>query len=352
MMPEEWPVDAPRRGSSAGPNAPARLSGRGRLATVRRDFFLDENGRLTEQERALMTAMLNCLVGDVADELRAALPAGWAGANDGDNYRLTERLKASGLLDDEELLALLLRRAEEERVAIAARSRASRREARVLQSLVSHDNGPAAAAAMALVLARGRRRDRLGQCLASFDDLPRSAAERLARRIAAALRGNLVATHGPAASDEALARVATARAAAHDPEQSLEALTNELVALLDSAGRLDDGLLLSAAAEGEIAFLATALARRAGIDPLTAAEELMSQDPARAMALLRMGGASRDFAAGLVAGCGDVLALDSDGRAIECFDSMTATDVEAARAWLLADDEYRAALDRLEDRRG
>ena len=77
MMPEEWPIIA-----SAEPNAPARVAGRGRLSTVRADFFLNPAERLTEQERALMTAMLHCLVGDISGEIRAALPAGWAGAND------------------------------------------------------------------------------------------------------------------------------------------------------------------------------------------------------------------------------------------------------------------------------
>lgn len=348
MMPEEWPVAA----SPADRGAPVRRAGRGRLRTVRRDFFLADSERLTEQERALMTAMLHCLVGDVADELRAALPAGWAGANDGDNHRLIERLTNAGLLDDETLLALLLRRAEEERIAIAAQSRASRRDSHVLQALVSHDNGPSAAAAMALVLARGRRRDRLGQCLVTFDDVPREAAARLARRIAAALRSDLIAAHGPASTDDALATAAVTLSGRHDPERSLDVLTRELVALLDSAGRLQDELLLAASAEGEIAFLSHALARRAGVDALASEEELMSGDPARAMALLRMGGASREFAAGLLAGSGDLLGLDQDGRAIDLFDSMTAADVDSARAWLLAHDDYRSALGSLEGRRG
>lgn len=348
MMPEEWPVDA----SLVDRGAPARRSGRGRLPTVMRDFFLEDSERLTEQERALMTALLHCLVADIADELRAALPAGWAGANDGDNHRLTDRLTRSGLLDDEALFALLLRRTEAERIALAAGARSNRRESRVLQSLVSHDNGPAAAAAMALVLARGRRRDHLGQCLLTFDDVPLTAAERLARRIAAALRLDFIAAYGPAATDDALARATAALANRHDPDRGLDSLTRELVALLDSAGRLDDGLLLSAAAEGDIDLLANALARRAGVDARTAADELMSDDPARTIALLRMGGASREFAAGLLAGSGDLLALDADGRSIEIFDSMTAADVDSARAWLLAHEEYRAALDRLEGRRG
>src|SRR3954451_8034053 len=112
MMPEEWPIAA----SAADRNAPARKAGRGRLATVRADFFLNTAERLTEQERALMTAMLHCLIGDVADDLRAILPAGWAAANDESNAALIDRLMVAELLDEPELMLLLLRRAEEERV--------------------------------------------------------------------------------------------------------------------------------------------------------------------------------------------------------------------------------------------
>src|SRR5437764_12512328 len=107
MMPEEWPIAAP----AADGNGPAHPAGRGRLATVRADFFLDPAERLTEQERALMTAMLHGLVGDTADELRALLPNGWAAANDEGNLDLIEALRTTRLLDRPALIALLLRRA-------------------------------------------------------------------------------------------------------------------------------------------------------------------------------------------------------------------------------------------------
>src|SRR3954447_724653 len=126
MMPEEWPLGA----SAADQNAPARRTGRDRLSTVRVDFFLTSAERLSEQERALMTAMLHCLVGDIADELRAAIPDGalTAAANDDGNLALLETLSAARRLDRPALVRLLLRRADEERIATAARARSGRRE--------------------------------------------------------------------------------------------------------------------------------------------------------------------------------------------------------------------------------
>ena len=57
MMPEEWPIAAPAADRTV--DARAQRGARAGLATVRRDFFLDPAERLTEQERALMTAMLH-----------------------------------------------------------------------------------------------------------------------------------------------------------------------------------------------------------------------------------------------------------------------------------------------------
>src|SRR4051812_33959374 len=103
MMAEEWPI-APAPADET--RAPAR--GDDRLSTVRADFFLDPAARLTEQERALMTAMLHCLVEDVADELRAALPNSATAANDGANLPLIEALLSARLLDRPGLVRLLL----------------------------------------------------------------------------------------------------------------------------------------------------------------------------------------------------------------------------------------------------
>jgi hypothetical protein len=348
MMPEEWPIAAP----AADGNGPARPAGRGRLATVRRDFFLHPAERLTEQERALMTAMLNCLVSDVADAVRAALPSGRIAANDEGDATLVTALSAAGLLDEPGLMALLLRRADEERIATAARARSGRREARVLQGLVSHDYGAVAAAAMALILGRGRRRDRFGQCLIAFDDLPDSSAEHLVHAVAAAMRRELATGRGVPAADQELTQASDSVLEGHDAERSVESLTAALVHFLDEGDGLTDELVLAAAHEGEVAFVAGVLARRGGIASDSAMDELLSADAAHVMALLRVAGASRQLSAGLLGGIGDLLGIADAGEAIGLFDRMTDGEVQAARSWLVTAAGYRTALDRLGQGRG
>ena len=348
MMPEEWPIAAP----AMERDAPARRAGRGRLPTVRADFFLNPEERLTEQERALMTAMLHCLVGDLAGELSALLPPGWVAANDEDNAALVQSLTRAGLLDDPTLMALLLRRADEERIGSAARARGGRRDARALQGLVSHHNGPVAAAAMALILARGRRRDRFGQCLVGFDDLSPATAQALVHAIAAVLRGDLVAARGAAGADEEISSAATRLLSRQDPSRRIDALVATLVRLLGEAGALTDELIIAAGQEGEVGFLAEVLGAGAGISGEVALDELLSGDASRAMALLRISGFSRELCAGLLAGVGDLLGIADPGAAIGVYDSMGQDQLDAARAWLTASPSYRASIEALGSARG
>jgi hypothetical protein len=348
MTPEEWPSAA----EAAERNAPARRSGRGRLSTVRADFFLNAAERLTEQERALMTAMLHCLVGDVADELRAALPPGWGAANDEANVALVNDLLATDLLDEPDLMLLLLRRADEERIAGGAKARSGRRDARALQGLVSHEDAAIAAAAMALILARGRRRDRFGQCLISVDDLPSDAAERVVHAVAAGLRRELPSGGNGGDTHAVLAEASRDVIAMLDPGRSVDALTGSLVSLLAEEEALGDELLLAAANEGEVAFLAEAFARKAGIAADTALDQLLSADARRIIALLRVAGASRELSAGLLAAIGDLLWIDDPGEAIGMFDRMTEKEISAARGWLYTAPEYRSALEALGEARG
>lgn len=319
---------------------------------MRRDFFLDPADRLTEQERALMTAMLGGLVSDLADELRAALPPRSAVANDDDNQDLVGELAGAGLLDLPGLVELLLRRADEEQIASGLRARAGRRDGRFLQALVSDEDATISAAAMALILARGRRRDRFGQLRLEFDDLPAWLAVALVHATAAALRRRLAATLDAAGADRQLAAAGSALLGRHDPARSLEALTRELVRLLDGGGRLDDELIALAADEGEIGLVAEALGRRAAIATEDAAWHLMSGDGEQLMLLLRMAAVSRELAARLLAGPGDLLGIADPAREIARFEARDLAEVDAEREWLQLDPDYRAALAALGQDRG
>jgi hypothetical protein len=346
MMPEEWPIGA---APGEPPQAQPSARGRDRLRTVRADFFLDPGERLTEQERALMTAMLHCLVSDIVDELRAALPL-FAAANDGSTLPVIQCLSDACLLDRDWLVRLLLRRADEERISTAAKSRIGRRDARVLQGLVSHSDGAVAAAAMSLIIARGRRRDRFGQCLLHFDDLPVEEASALVYAIAAAIRPELLNGRQPAAVDHMLAQASSEILSRQDTSSSIEALSATLARLLDEERALSDELIVSAGIEGEMIFVAHALARRADVRGGIAFDELMSGDPRRSMAVLRMAALSRQSAAGLLAGVGDLLAITDPGRAISVFDELGDAEVEDARAWLTTDPNYRGAVAAIENR--
>jgi len=347
MVPEEWPIDASSEDEGTDP---ARPAGRRRLATVRKDFFLDPVDRLTEQERALMSAMLADLIGAIAEEIRAGLPSGWAAANDEDSQLLLRELGRAGLLDHGELIAILLRRADEERIANAVRARSGPGGA-FLQALIADEDEAVSGAAMALILARGRRRDRLGQPRIEFDDLPDEVARVLTQAIAAALR---IHARGRPRDDTDLrfARAATAVLERRDPTKAVDRLAADLVHALQKSGHLDERLLEAAAEEGDMAFLAHALAGRASIPGQAAWDHLVDGGDGRLVLLLKLADVSRDFAARLLALLGDLVGIDDLGLEISRFDETDEARTTAARNWLQLDRSYRAALRALGGERG
>jgi hypothetical protein len=344
MVPEEWPIAAPAADVKVVPSRPA---GSERLNIVRRDFFLDPDQRLSEQERSLMTAMLHNLIGDVADELRAGLLASALIANGDDNSVVLAELRAAGLLDLPQLIDLLLRRADQEQVASAVRARSGRRDSRFIQGLISDEDAAISAAAMALILARGRRRDRFGQMRLEFDDLPADLAEMIVHRVSAALRGQLSVPPEMPSADRQLNGASAALLARRDTARNLEALTANLVRLLDESGRLDEETIAAASEEGEFTLVAEVLARRAAIGTSDAADMLLSGTGEQLMLLLRMAGMSREFAARLLAGPGDLLGMSDVGREIARFNALDPKDVDARRDWLTLHPAYRMSLDAL-----
>lgn len=341
MVPEEWPIAAPPIARTA---YPAHFAGRSRLAIVQADFFLDPVLRLNEQERALMTAMLANLIGTIADELRAHLPT--VARSPADGHRLLAQLSAAGLLRDPDLIGLLLRRADEERIAGAMRAR-SPGPAAFLQGFVADADASISAAAMALILGRGSRRDRMGQARLQIEDLPEPVAVALTWIVAAAVWGEI--QDAPAASAaRQLAASVDALLARRIAQKALLSLSTALVEALDSARRLDDATLSAAAEEGEVCVLAEALARRGEIPGGLAWQHLIDPSKGHLMLLLRIARVERATAARLLGVLGDIIGISDPVAEMARFDGISDTDADAARAMLRLDAHFHETVHALE----
>jgi len=315
---------------------------------VRVDFFLDSRSRLTEQERALMTAMLGDLVTMIADEFTALL-ADAEPAND-EGTRIVDRLWDSGLLDIPDLIQLLLHRAEEERLAAGIRAGRPAGKMRFLQSLVSAEDSHVSASAMALILARGRRRDRFDGPRITFDDLSAEAAVALVSAIAAAIRPDLAKRMTSSDADERLSAAAQALLSRHDEGNRLDAKLFDLVHALERAGKLDDALIQTVFAEADMGLLTEVLARRAGIG-FEAGWEHLTGGGGKLALLLRLAGLSRNLAGEIIAGAADVVGTDAELE-IQVFDTLEDEAVASIRKWLRLNPSYRSAIDALDSGHG
>ncbi|MEG3155010.1 DUF2336 domain-containing protein [Sphingomonas sp. RB1R13] len=337
MMSEEWPIAAR---AADRPVDPARRAGWIRLDTVRRDFFLDPAARLSEQERALMTTMLDDLVSTIADELVAGLTDGLDSIAAEGHDALIARLWSSGLLDRPVLVSLLLRRADEQRLAANLQLRQQPGRPPLVQRWVADSDGELAACAMALVIARGRRRDRYGQGRLLFDDLPAEEAVAVVNAVAAGIRQPLPAHPG---IDRALAAGAGTLLSRHDENQRIDAMLAALVRMLERAGRLDDALVADAAAEGETALLAAILARRGGLPEDRSWDHLIAGGEGRLVLLARLAGLARPTAARLVADLGALTGIADPAAEMAMFDQFGEEAVEDRRGEWRLPASYRDA---------
>ncbi len=336
MMPVEWPLAASAADRQVEPARPR--AGSDRLAIASTDFFLDEASRLTDEERALMAAMLRGLVTDIADELIAGLPSLLAAQAEQARDGLYRRLRRARLLERSGLIALLIRRADEQQLS----GRGEHGE-QALTALVGDDDGRVAEAAMALTLARGRRRDRFGRSGLEFDDLPAEDAVAVVHAVAAGLRDML----SPDA-DQPLATSAQALLARHDEGRRLEASVAALARALEAAGRADEAMVRLLAQDGDAALLVAVLARRAGIDLIDAWNFFTGSD---AMMLARLAGCDRTTAAQILAGFETMTGGQAE-RIIDRFEALDDAAVERCRRWMRLDPHYRSARDAMDQAGG
>ena len=332
MMPVEWPLAASAADHPVDPARPR--AGLDRLPVAMADFFLDEGSRLTDEERALMAAMLRGLVADIADELIAALPPILGAKAERLRDSLYRKLRDAGLLARAGVVSLLLRRADEQQLSGHAN-----RSDQTLAALVSDQEPAIAEAAMALTLARGRRRDRFGRLGAEFDDLAAEDAVALVNALAAALSP---------LGDEAEQPLVTATQlllSRHDEGRRLEAQVAHLARALEASSRAGDEMIRQLAHDGDAALLVGLLARRSGVDQADAWRLFTGGE---AMMLARLAACERAAAAQILAAFEPMAGATAAERFIDRFDSIDEAAVEQRRRWLRLDPHYRSAREALD----
>jgi hypothetical protein len=336
-------------GSELDGAAQLLASAHARVSAAIADLGLPEALRLSDRQRFTLSHLLRRLVGDIEDELRSALSARFAGGEEAVSAALSSAslaiaipiLEGGAALADPVLFALLLRRAEEHRLARAAPER------RLLTDLAGDADPGVAAAAVSLLIADSRRVDAFQEPLLASGDLPAETAHGLVWTVAAALRAYLVTRHGvpPAAADQALTDAAAGLLSRYDEGAGADALARRLALRLEERGRLDDDLLVRAAVEGALPLLLAGLSLRTGLDP-QALWELLPDTAGRGPAiLLRAARVGREAAASIL--------LHIAGRAesaeaqLDLYDGLD--EVRARHQILLwrLDPAYRAAVARL-----
>ena len=321
-----------------------------RVSAAIADLALPEAFRLSDRQRLTVSHLLSRLVGDIEDELRSALATHFveeeerplrAALSSASLPIAVPVLESARALADPVLFALLLRRAEEHRLARTAPDR------RLLTELAGDPDPAVAAAAVSLLIAESRRIDAFHEPLLASGDLPAEVAHGLAWTVAAALRTYLISRHGVAAAeaDRAVTAAAGALLARYDEGAGADALARRLALRLDEGRRLDDRLLVRAAADGALPLLLAGLSLRTGLD-LQALWELIPDAAGRGPAIaLRAAGLERQGAASILL----ILAgrEETVGAQLDLYDALT--EEEARRLvflWRL-DPAYRAAVARL-----
>lgn len=281
-----------------------------------------------------MLSLLSGLVEQIGEELSLRLPG--SETTRVDAAFLIEQLRQSGLLADQALVGLLVRRADLVAFRAGARPQGS---AGLLQKWADDADQGLARAAMAVVIARASAKDRFGRPGFSLGDCDAETAVALTYAIAAAMPG-------PA---EPLVAAAVDLLARHDEGERLDAHEARLMLALDRLGRLDGPLLLSLLAQGEAGLLAEGLARLGRIPAGEAWHMLTGRDGTEVGRLLRLAELDRPFAAGLIAALSETRALIEPADAMAAFDAMTAEEVSAERARMRLPAAFlsaRAALER------
>lgn len=262
-------------------------SARSELVGNIQDFFLKEESRLSERERALMSDILMKLVHDIEMDVRVELAKAVVNvdANMPDLVRLLGNdeiqvagpiLKASQALCDEDLIDIIKMRTDEHRMVVAMRADVSEPVSDVLvdvgsddvlEALIRNEDAEISRRAMQYLVAESKRKDQFQEPLLNRDDLPGELAYKMYWWVSAALRKRILNDFDIAEDvlDEALEVSAKRAAGQQDEVNGAVIKATQLVGRLDAVGQLTIEFLIRALRQQRINVFVAGLALRSGI---------------------------------------------------------------------------------------
>lgn len=339
------------------------------------DLFLPDRHRLSDHQRAVMIEVLRKLVGSLEIEVRQYLVEALLRAPDplpelqahlaSHEIEVAQSvLERSRVLHDQDLIDVVMRRAEEHRMAIALRNDVSAAVAEalvetaspdVVEALIRNPDDMLARRAMEMLVAESKRFDRFQEPLLARADLPPELAYRLYWWVSAALRDYILKRFEiePARVDELIQSAARRGIAAHEIDEKLEARAMRLAERLHELGDLTDDFIRASLRQSRISLFVAGFAVRAGIDFATSWTIVLDPRGDSMVVLLRAIDMPRDIA-------GSILMLmerlrDGGGphsshavaRAMDAFDAMASDSARSVlRLWQL-DRHYRDAIDQV-----
>lgn len=251
------------------------------------DFFLKEESRLSERERAIMSDILMKLVSDVEMDVRVELSKAIAqvDANMPDLLKMLGNdeisvagpvLEACKALRDVDLIEIVKMRTDEHRMAVALRAEVSEDVSQalidaasddVLETLIRNDDAEISRRAMQYLVAESKRVDSFQEPLLSRDDLPSDLAYKMYWWVSAALRNHILADFDITEEvlDEAMEISAKRAAGQQDEVNGAVIKATQLVQRLDAVGQLTIDFLIRTLRQRRINVFVAGLALRSGI---------------------------------------------------------------------------------------
>ncbi len=337
------------------------------------DLFLPDRHRLSDHQRAIMTDVLRKLVGSLEIEVRQYLVEALLRGPDplpelqavlaNDEIEVAQAvLERSRVLQDQDLIDVVRRRAEEHRMAIALRNDVSAAVAEalvekagpdVIEALIRNSDAMLSRRAMEMLVAESKRFDRFQEPLLARADLPPELAYRMYWWVSAALRDYILKRFeiDPTRIDSLIQSAARRGIAAHEIDDRLEARAIRLAERLHELGDLTNDFIRASLRQSRISLFVAGLAIRAKIDFATSWAILSDPGTDSVVVLLRAIDMPREMAASILM----LLQRLRDGnapqppdalvRVMEAFDMMPIDRARSVlRLWRL-DRHYRDAID-------